>query len=523
MIHFQAATDNWPAAIAGTFPFVTKAVDRADLLREAKQHNPNVFTILRHWYDGHQVPGGPTVEENLQCARDFFATFVDETFRTQYAPHVDAIESFNEYLADSQTLGEKRIWLAWAEAAARVWRDEYRSRPEYAHIRLVLCNTAQGNRISLQFAVIAQHYDCLLGYHPYIYCRDGVRAANDWAASSGLWDTMDAEYRVCGIHVDWIFTEAGPFESACNGWRSPTCLGGDSARYVEVVRQWIRDVKQTDAYRTNRVKGFCLFTTGGGSQWESFETKQPELDALAAMVQQEWQMSEPATNLWEGIDVSRWQGTVDWQKVAEAGVTFAAIRATVGDYYTDPEFSKNVAAAQANGIYVTAYHVVRPSIDPAKQIGHFLEVVAPFRLDLRPVLDVELTDNLDRLAISKNVAECANAIKMAFGLPPVIYTGAWFWNPNVAPGTCADSPLWIAHYTTAAQPLLPTGTWSDWTIWQYTSSGRVPGVTGNVDRNRAKWLPMLPADPEGAMERVVIELVVPAGTEVRVTRTVVDG
>ena len=93
---------------------------------------------------------------------------------------------------------------------------------------------------------------------------------------------------VYNTKVDWIFTEAGPFESAITGWRSPICLDHDRAAYINAVRIWIQDVQQTPAYQEGRIKGFALFTTGGGSQWEGFETAQPELNELADMINVEW-------------------------------------------------------------------------------------------------------------------------------------------------------------------------------------------------------------------------------------------
>jgi hypothetical protein len=92
-----------------------------------------------------------------------------------------------------------------------------------------------------------------------------------------------------GIKVDWLFTECGPYEAAEEGWRSSKCLGFDRDLYIESMRQWIRDVQQTAAYKEGRTKGFALFTTGrAGSVWRTFWTEQPELNQLANMISQEW-------------------------------------------------------------------------------------------------------------------------------------------------------------------------------------------------------------------------------------------
>jgi hypothetical protein len=282
--HFQNTVTDWPRAVAALPPRASvKAVDRGDVLRDAKAHNAGVFTVLRHWQQ-HQTFGG-TVAENEQRAREFFATFIDGTFKAQYAPHVNAIEELNEYIASSHTADETFARLTWARAAAKVWRDEYRSQPEYQHIRLILCNTAVGNDMHPGFAEIALNYDAILGYHPYSLIRNGVRDPGDWRYHSGRWHYMEQSWNMRPV---WAFTEAGPYAGVLEGWRHPGVLNGDAAAYVEAVRAWLKDVQQTAAYKEGRIIGFHLFTTGGTSEWQYYETKQPELDALAAMIAQEW-------------------------------------------------------------------------------------------------------------------------------------------------------------------------------------------------------------------------------------------
>ncbi|MCH7611544.1 MAG: glycosyl hydrolase family 25, partial [Chloroflexi bacterium] len=70
-----------------------------------------------------------------------------------------------------------------------------------------------------------------------------------------------------------------------------------------------------------------------------------------------------------GIDVSRWQGTIDWQAVKQAGITFAVMRATIGDFFTDDKFAENWQGAKDAGIFRCAYHVLRPDNDAVAQIA----------------------------------------------------------------------------------------------------------------------------------------------------------
>ena len=102
--HMQGPANGWLDAV-GVLPAGTpiKAVDRADLLRDAKNVNSGVVTILRHWYDHGQTFDGSPYAVLLDRARTFFASFVDGTFASQYAAYVDVIETWNETLAESQT------------------------------------------------------------------------------------------------------------------------------------------------------------------------------------------------------------------------------------------------------------------------------------------------------------------------------------------------------------------------------------------------------------------------------------
>ena len=289
MIHLQRTVPNWLEAVQ-RLPdrALVKSVDQGQVFREVKSINPSIYTCLRHHYDHAQHFGGSQAD-NFSRARQFFESFIDQTFVTDIAPYCDFIEEWNEYLANSQGAAELKERLSWAQAAAEIWQNEYRIRPELAHIRLVLCNTAVGNWIPKTFFSIAQAYDCLMGYHPYIHCPDGLRSVNDWQNQSGLFEVMEHKN---GLKVDWLFTEAGPYESAVTGWRAPECLAGDAKAYTEIVKDWIQDVKATDAYQEGRILGFALFTTGrAGNSWRSFWTEQPELNRLAAMIAEEWDLS----------------------------------------------------------------------------------------------------------------------------------------------------------------------------------------------------------------------------------------
>ena len=188
----------------------------------------------------------------------------------------------------------------------------------------------------------------------------------------------------------------------------------------------------------------------------------------------------PADDMVRGIDVSRWQGVIDWNAVAGDEVGFAFIKATEGGDFTDPRFADNWAAAKQAGVVRGAYHFYRPQTSATKQAEHFLRTVPLAAGDLPPVLDVEVTDGASPDSIARGVRTWLAAVERATGRRPIIYTRASFWTPSVG-AALSEYPLWVAHYR-VAEPKLPAG-WGNWAFWQHTDEGRTAGIAGNVDQN----------------------------------------
>lgn len=179
-----------------------------------------------------------------------------------------------------------------------------------------------------------------------------------------------------------------------------------------------------------------------------------------------------------GIDVSHFQGTVDWATVRQAGVQFAFAKATDGLTWIDPQFAVNWPGMKAAGILRGAYHFFEPADDGAEQAEFFLQTVQLAAGDLPPALDVE-TAGASNSALWSGVETWLQTVAAATGVQPFLYLDPTFANENHAPASLAAYPLWIADYG-VAQPTLPLG-WSDWLIWQHSQSGTVSGVTGSVD------------------------------------------
>ncbi|MBL0015595.1 MAG: hypothetical protein IPP17_03940 [Bacteroidetes bacterium] len=112
-----------------------------------------------------------------------------------------------------------------------------------------------------------------------------------------------------------------------------------------------------------------------------------------------------------GIDVSRYQGKIEWAKVKQAGIRFAFIKATEGTDYVDPYFAVNWDEAKDKGIARGAYHFFRPAQDGKAQAEHFLKQVKWTKGDLPPVLDLEVTDEVTAAAIRRGFGMAGNRRK----------------------------------------------------------------------------------------------------------------
>lgn len=204
----------------------------------------------------------------------------------------------------------------------------------------------------------------------------------------------------------------------------------------------------------------------------------------------------PAADYVRGIDVSRFQHTTDinWSQVAGSGVRFVGIKASEGDYYQNPYFVADQDGARAAGMYAFAYHFGTPNDSSGTvQADYFIDRAQylPDGKTLNPVLDIEYNPYLDSAnrCYGKTAAELVvwirdflNEVTRRTGVPAMIYTSPGFWNECVGNSTAfGTSPLWIANYGVAS-PTVPPG-WPTWTLWQYSQTTSVPGITGDVDGN----------------------------------------
>jgi lysozyme len=188
-----------------------------------------------------------------------------------------------------------------------------------------------------------------------------------------------------------------------------------------------------------------------------------------------------------GIDVSEYQGEIDWQTVADSGVSFCFVKCTEGAQSSDPMFATNWAAMKSVGIIRSAYHFFVASKDPVVQANNFLRLTQKVweDSDLPPVLDLEKTYFLNPSSIIDRAQIWLNTVERALGRKPILYTFPNFWHEGLGDiQRLSNYPLWIAHYETD-NPWVPGG-WKDWVFHQYSESGSTPGIEGDCDLNRFK-------------------------------------
>jgi lysozyme len=182
-----------------------------------------------------------------------------------------------------------------------------------------------------------------------------------------------------------------------------------------------------------------------------------------------------------GVDVSQFQGQIDWVQVREAGFLFGFARCSSG-LTEDSQFAANYEGMRKAKMIRGAYQYFRPSLDPVAQANLILDRMGKLMPDdLPPVLDVESTDGLTAAAIGDAVRAWVSTVVERTGSAPIIYTSARFWG-FLGLTSNFDALLWVAQWNVALPHPLPAG-WTDWSFWQDTDSGSVPGIAGAVDLN----------------------------------------
>ncbi|MDE2490042.1 MAG: glycosyl hydrolase [Elusimicrobia bacterium] len=182
-----------------------------------------------------------------------------------------------------------------------------------------------------------------------------------------------------------------------------------------------------------------------------------------------------------GVDVSHYQGAVDWSLVAGAGLSFAYIKATQGASGLDARFAANWSGAAAAGLRRGAYHFFDACRDGASQAANFLKTAPPEDAALPAAVDLEPSPSCPNLPSKKLLLQRLDAflsrVRAAYGgREPVLYVNVGLYDRYFRgePGY----RVWISA-TSRTKPVLSDG--RPWTFWQYAVNGRVPGIPRAVD------------------------------------------
>lgn len=184
-----------------------------------------------------------------------------------------------------------------------------------------------------------------------------------------------------------------------------------------------------------------------------------------------------------GIDVSHYQGRIDWGRVAsytDKKLQFAYIKATEGSTILDDCYERNIVEAKEKGLLVGSYHYFTTRTSAEDQIENFKRALGRFNQDLIPVVDIEECEHWTPDVFHKHFQVFLNELEAFCGKRPIIYTMSFFYNLYLA-DKYKDYKIFVAQYSGDRQPVLRDG--NNWEIWQFSHTGRVDGIRGNVDLN----------------------------------------
>lgn len=186
-----------------------------------------------------------------------------------------------------------------------------------------------------------------------------------------------------------------------------------------------------------------------------------------------------------GVDVSRWQGEIDWPKLRSQGANFAYIKATDGGDHLDPMFRTNWRRAKEAGIRHGAYHFFYWCRTAGEQADWFIRNVPREPDALPPVIDVEYNGEssckmrLSKARVIEKMQVFMDKLERHYGQRPVIYTAPDFYKDNLR-GEFQNYPFWLRAVAQHPSVVYPD---RKWVFWQYSGSGLSHGVTGKIDLN----------------------------------------
>jgi len=251
-----------------------------------------------------------------------------------------------------------------------------------------------------------------------------------------------------GMAMEWKFAIAGLLLILLSPFYYGYVIKGFSSTW-----RWIADWGEDPNYRT----------------YSSFNIKIPKKYSI------------------HGIDVSYYQGKIDWKQVKQmkeddVQVHFAFIKATEGMFSVDPYFQRNWREAAKAGIVCGAYHFFRPQKSGEWQAKFFLQTVKFEEGDLPPVVDIEQLNGASPEQMRLELQVFLTYVEHNTKVKPIIYSGLTFYKDYLK-GYFDEYPLWIAHYYKSELKLSEN---TKWFFWQHSDKAKISGINHVVDFNAFK-------------------------------------
>ncbi|MBO5413450.1 MAG: LysM peptidoglycan-binding domain-containing protein [Clostridia bacterium] len=193
---------------------------------------------------------------------------------------------------------------------------------------------------------------------------------------------------------------------------------------------------------------------------------------------------EPSSDtIYEGIDVSGWQGRIDYEQVKNNGIEIIYMKSSEGSNFVDPYFNENYTNAKANGLKVGFYHYVdaRSQQEAIEEARFFVSVISGKTPDCKLAIDFESFGNLNIEEINQIAITFIETVERLSGKEVVIYSDTSNAK-NIFSEELVKYPLWVAQYE--VEKPTPNGKWNSWVGWQYTDIGEIAGINGYVDRDK---------------------------------------
>jgi lysozyme len=177
-----------------------------------------------------------------------------------------------------------------------------------------------------------------------------------------------------------------------------------------------------------------------------------------------------------GVDVSRWQKSIDWQKALHQGISFAFVKASQGGNIIDSQFERNMQETARLAIPRGIYHFFKPEVDWKKQADLFIGQIRSWDFELDAVVDIERDGGLSKTALNSMLEKFTKHVESRTGRRLMIYTSPGFWDSAMPLTNWAyERRLWIAHWTRNPAPTIPQE-WHrhgvQWTFWQWSAKNQ---------------------------------------------------